>query len=67
MLNYLDAGSVGTSSVTTESRVEPDGSSVCPAPSPSQEVDVGPTTTQGSGAFPTRVRFRSFSTHSTFF
>ena len=27
--------SVGTSSATTESRVEPDGSSVCPAPGPS--------------------------------
>ena len=41
---------------TTESRVEPDVSSVCPTPSPSQtprsyaEVVVGPTTTQGSGS-----------------
>ena len=47
---------VGTSSVTMESRVEPDGSSVCPTPSPSQpprlyaEVVVGPTTTEGSGS-----------------
>ena len=47
---------VGTSSATTESRVEPDGSLVCPTPSPSQtprsfaEVVVGPTTTEGSGS-----------------
>ena len=27
---------VGTSSATTESRVEPDGSLLCPTPSPSQ-------------------------------
>ena len=47
---------VGTSSATTESRVEADGSSVCPTPSPSQiprsyaAVAVGPTTTEASGS-----------------
>ena len=47
---------VGTSSATTESRVEPDGSSVCPTPSPSPipcsyaGVVVGPTTTEASGS-----------------
>ena len=47
---------VGTSSATTESPVEPDGSSVCPTPSPSPiprsyaVVVVGPTTTEASGS-----------------
>ena len=46
---------VGTSGATTESRVEPDGSSVCPAPSPSMprsyaQVAAGATTSDASGS-----------------
>ena len=46
---------VGTSSATTESRIEPDGSSVCPAPSPSMprsyaQVVAGATTSGASGS-----------------